>query len=72
MSKKTTGEVPVIGDNVRIGNGAKILGGVEIGDNALIQANSVVLDNVHKNSIVAGIPAEIIKEEINIEGYKDW
>lgn len=50
-----------IGNNVWIGDKVTILAGVTIGDNAIIGANSVVTHNVPRNSIVAGIPAKILK-----------
>ncbi len=50
---------PVIGDNVDIGAGAKLLGPIRIGDNVLIGANAVVLCDVPANSIAVGIPAVI-------------
>ncbi|TMN77037.1 MULTISPECIES: serine acetyltransferase [unclassified Pseudoalteromonas] len=53
--------VPVIGDNVYISAGARILGGITIGNNVIIGANSVVIRDVPPNSIVAGVPAKIIK-----------
>lgn len=51
--------VPVIGDNVLIGAGAKILGPITIGDNARIGANSVVVKSVPPNHTAVGIPATI-------------
>ncbi|MDC8829554.1 serine O-acetyltransferase [Alteromonas gilva] len=51
---------PVIGDNVYIGTGAKILGPIKIGDNSNIGANSVVLKDVPANSTVVGIPGKVI------------
>ncbi|MGE4504711.1 MAG: serine O-acetyltransferase [Desulfovibrionaceae bacterium] len=48
---------PVIGNEVIIGAGAKILGSVTIGDGARIGANSVVLDDVAAGETVVGIPA---------------
>jgi serine O-acetyltransferase len=48
---------PIVGNNVDIGAGAKILGAIEIGDNVLIGANAVVLQNVPSNSIAVGVPA---------------
>jgi serine O-acetyltransferase len=48
---------PVIGNNVDIGAGAKILGRITIGDNSMIGANAVVLDDVPDNSIAIGVPA---------------
>lgn len=52
---------PVIGDNVVIGAGAKVLGGIKIGNNSIICANSVVLRSFPNNVIVGGIPAQIIR-----------
>ena len=43
---------PVIGDNVFIGCGAKIIGGVHIGNNVCIGANCVVTKDVPDNSTV--------------------
>jgi serine O-acetyltransferase len=50
---------PVIGNNVDIGAGAKLLGPIRIGDNVLIGANAVVLCDVPSNSIAVGVPAEV-------------
>jgi serine O-acetyltransferase len=50
---------PVIGNNVDIGAGAKILGAIRIGDNVVIGANSVVLVDVPDNSMAVGVPAVI-------------
>lgn len=47
---------PIIGNNVLIGCGAKIIGPITIGNNVRIGANSVVLDNVEDNMTVVGIP----------------
>ena len=51
----------IIGENVWIGAKATILKGVTIGDNAVIGANSVVTKDVLANSIVAGVPAKLIR-----------
>jgi len=50
---------PVIGDNVDIGAGAKLLGRITIGDNVIIGANAVVTKSVPPNSIASGIPAVV-------------
>jgi serine O-acetyltransferase len=50
---------PVIGNNVDIGAGAKLLGRITIGDNSIIGANAVVLNDVPENSIAIGVPAII-------------
>jgi len=50
---------PIIGNNVDIGAGAKILGPIRIGDNVRIGANAVVLRDVPDNSIAVGVPAVV-------------
>lgn len=51
----------IIGNNVWIGDKASILGGVTIGDGAVIAANSVVTKDVPAYSVVGGNPARVIK-----------
>lgn len=51
----------VIGQNVWIGANATVVPGVTIGDNAVIGAGAVVTKNVPKNTVVAGVPAKVIK-----------
>jgi len=51
-----------IGRDVWIGRGACILPGVEIGDGAVIGANSVVTRSIPAGSIAAGVPAKVIRE----------
>ena len=53
-----------IGNHVWIGSRAMILKGVTIGDGAIIGAGSVVTKDVPTKSIVAGVPAKVIKENI--------
>ena len=53
---------PIIGDNVMIGAGAKILGGFKVGSNSKIAAGAVVLRDVPENSTAVGIPAHIVKK----------
>ncbi len=53
-------DYPSIGNNVTIYAGAAIIGGITIGNNVIIGANSVVLKDVPDNSIVYGNPATII------------
>lgn len=54
-------EAPIIGDNVRICSGAKVIGGIHVGNNVVIGANAVVCKDVPDNVVVAGVPAKIIK-----------
>jgi serine O-acetyltransferase len=61
--------LPVIGAHVDIGAGAKILGGVKIGDFAIIGANAVVISDVPAGATAVGVPA-IIKT--NAQGQWDF
>lgn len=53
---------PILGDNVLIGAGAKILGPVKIGDNCIIGANAVVVTDIPANSVAGGVPAKVLRE----------
>ncbi len=55
---------PVLGDNVSVTCGAKVLGDVTMHNNSLVAAGAVVVKDVPENAIVGGVPARII-------GYKD-
>ncbi len=52
---------PVVESGVKIFAGAKIIGGIVIGRNAQIGANSVVLSDVPDDSVAVGVPAKIIR-----------
>ena len=60
----------VIGDNVWFGDRVIVLGGVTIGEGAIIQAGAVVVKSVPDCAIVGGNPAQIIKYR-NQEHYYD-
>lgn len=52
---------PILGDNVSVKAGAKILGPITIGNNVVVGANAVVTKDVPANCVVAGVPAKIIR-----------
>lgn len=54
-------EVPVVGNDVYVGTGSKLLGNITIGNNVTIGANAVVLDDLPDNAVAVGIPAKIVK-----------
>lgn len=60
--RKLDSKGPVmVGDNVWIGRCTTILSGVDIGDNCIIGANSVVTGDIPANCVAAGCPAKVIK-----------
>lgn len=50
-----------IGDHVWIGSNATVLAGVSIGDGAVVAAGAVVTKDVHARTVVAGVPARVIR-----------
>lgn len=65
--KQTKTEPITIGNNVWIGSRTSILKGVRIGDGAIIGAGSIVVKDVPSNTMVAGVPAKIIKSNVSWE-----
>ncbi|MCH9814375.1 MAG: serine acetyltransferase [Epsilonproteobacteria bacterium] len=63
-------EVPVIGDNCELAAGAVIVGPIKIGKNCVIGANAVVVKDIPDNSVAAGVPARVIKSDIDINDYR--
>ena len=51
---------PTLEDNVVVGAGAKILGAITIGENSRIGANAVVVKSVPPNSVVVGVPGQVV------------
>jgi serine O-acetyltransferase len=60
---------PIIGDNVDIGAGAKILGPIKIGNNVAVGANAVVICDVPDDCIAVGVPA-VIKRKARFDERK--
>lgn len=61
---------PTLDDNVVVGAGAKILGAIEIGANSRIGANAVVVRPVPADSVVVGVPGQVVhrsKPQSNIQ-----
>lgn len=59
---------PIIGSNVYIGPGAKIIGQIKVGNYAAIGANAVVVKDVEDYAIVGGVPAKVLSMKGSI-GY---
>jgi serine O-acetyltransferase len=55
---------PTLGNNVYLGAGAKVMGGVTVGDNVVVSGNSLVVTDVPSNCTVMGVPARIISREV--------
>ena len=64
---KTPG-VPVIGDRVYLAPGCKVIGGVRLGNDVAVGANSVVVDSVPDYGVAAGVPAKVI----SIKGSSEY
>jgi acetyltransferase-like isoleucine patch superfamily enzyme len=68
----------LIGNDVCISTGVKILGGISVGDGAIIGAGAVVTKDVPPYSIIAGVPAKVIKMRFNddqiefLKKFKWW
>lgn len=54
-------QAPILGDDVFIGAGAKVLGSVRIGSRTRIGANAVVVHDVPDDSTAVGIPARVVR-----------
>lgn len=64
--------VPEIGDGCLLSSGAVILGPIKIGKNCVVGANAVVTKDFSDNSVIGGIPARVLKDNININDYRNF
>lgn len=60
-----SGGPPELGDDVRVGAGAKVLGALKIGNGARIGANAVVLKDVPDNATAVGVPARLVFRSVD-------
>jgi serine O-acetyltransferase len=56
---------PTLGDRVQIGAGAKLLGRITVGNDAIVGANAVVTRDVPEHAIVGGVPARPLMPQTN-------
>jgi serine O-acetyltransferase len=61
IGMRNTHAFPVLGDNVFMGAGARVLGDIVIGDNVNIGANAVVIQDLPSNCTAVGVPAKILE-----------
>ena len=58
----------MIGDNVRLGVGAKVIGNVQLADHITVAAGAVVVDScLIPGAVLAGVPAKCVKISSDIE-----
>lgn len=68
---KADDEVPMLGNNVHLGPGVKIIGPVVIGDNTVVAANAVVTKSFPEgNCTLGGVPAKVISNTTSITPYE--
>jgi len=61
---------PSLGDGVVVGAGAKVLGAIEIGSGSRIGANAVVVKSVPPDSIVVGVPGQVVRRKVKTSHEK--
>ena len=67
--QRTLKRHPTLMDGVIVGSGAQILGDITLGKNVRVGANSVVLKNIPENTTVVGIPARIVGDAKDCDGF---
>jgi len=61
IEQRRTSRGIVLGDNVWLGTGAKVLDGVSIGSDVVVGANAVVTEDLPDGVVAAGIPARVLR-----------
>jgi len=61
--KDTGKRHPTLGNGVLVGAGARVLGPLTVGDNARVAAGAVVVSDVEPDTVVAGVPARVLKRK---------
>lgn len=61
VGMRETWEFPVFADAVVVGAGARVLGGIELGEGCQIGANAVVLDSIPAHATAVGVPARVVR-----------
>ena len=59
LGMRDTHDFPVLGDAVFVGAGARVLGGIRLGDGCSVGANAVVIHDVPAGATAVGIPARV-------------
>lgn len=54
---------PVLGDDVEVCCGAKVIGGIKVGNRVTIGAQALVIRDVEDDVVVGGVPAKVIKRK---------
>ncbi len=67
--QRTLKRHPTLMDGAIVGSGAQILGDITLGKNVRVGANSVVLKNIPENTTVVGIPARIVGDAKDCDGF---
>ena len=63
---------PTIGNNVIIFPGSVVVGNIIIGDNSVIGANSLIIDDVPANSVMGGVPAKVLSNDSSKVISEEW
>lgn len=72
MGEGVQGLYPKIEDGAVIFAGAKIIGAVNIGKNAIVAANAVVLHDIPENTVAVGIPAKVKASKVVEDTAHKW